>query len=85
RGGDVDSLERAYERFLAASTGGLEKLGELVRLREGEREGLFYLRNTCCLYYTSAEETKCASCCLDTTEERVANYRRVLREGVVPH
>lgn len=85
RGGDVDSLERAYQRFLAASTGGLEKLGELIRLREGEREGLFYLRNTCCLYYTSAEETKCASCCLDSTEERVANYRRVLREGVVPH
>lgn len=85
RGGDVDALEGAYERFLAASTGGLDTLGKVVRLREGDREGLFYLRNTCCLYYTSAEATKCSSCCLDATEDRVANYRRVLREGVIPH
>jgi hypothetical protein len=85
RGGDVDALEQAYRRFLDASTGGLERLGEVIRLEESGREGLFYLRNTCCLYYTSAEQTKCASCCLDSTAERVANYRRVLREGVVPH
>lgn len=85
RGGDVDALEGAYKRFLAASTGGLDRLGEVIRLREDEREGLFYLRNTCCLYYTSAEATKCSSCCLDSTEDRLANYRSVLREGVVPH
>lgn len=85
RGGDVDVLEQAYARFLAASTGGLDRLGEVIRLEEDGRAGLFYLRNTCCLYYTSAEDTKCASCCLDSIEERVANYRRVLREGVVPH
>lgn len=84
-GGDVDALERAYGRFLASSTGGLDKLGEVIRLREGDREGLFYLRNTCCLYYTATEATKCSSCCLDTTEDRLANYRRVLRDGVVPH
>lgn len=85
RGGDVDALERAYRVFLAASTGGLDRLGEVIRLRDGDREGLFYLRNTCCLYYTSAEATKCASCCLDTTDDRVANYRRVLHAGVIPH
>lgn len=84
-GGDVDRLEQAWKRFLAASTGGLDRLGEVVRLREGEREGLFYLRNTCCLYYTSAEGGLCSSCCLDSVEDRVVNYRRVLREGVVPH
>ncbi|MBE1593864.1 (2Fe-2S)-binding protein [Nonomuraea angiospora] len=85
RGGDVDLLQRAYEEFLAASTGGLEKLGEVIRLREGDREGLFYLRNTCCLYYTSDEAVKCSSCCLDSIEDRVTAYRRVLANGVVPH
>lgn len=85
RGGDVDLLERAYQRFLAASTAGLDALGTVIRLREDDREGLFYLRNTCCLYYTSAEATKCSSCCLDSVEDRIAAYRRVLAKGVVPH
>ncbi|MDP4505416.1 (2Fe-2S)-binding protein [Nonomuraea turcica] len=85
RGGDVDQLESAYQTFLTAATGGLDRLGEVIRLAEGGREGLFYLRNTCCLYYTSAEKVKCSSCCLDTVEDRVANYRRVLADGVVPH
>ncbi|SPL98694.1 unnamed protein product [[Actinomadura] parvosata subsp. kistnae] len=85
RGGDVDQLERAYETFLAAAPGNLERLGTVIRLKEDTREGLFYLRNTCCLYYTSAEKVKCSSCCLDSVEDRVKNYRRVLAEGVVPH
>jgi FhuF 2Fe-2S C-terminal domain len=85
RGGNVDRLLSSYETFMAAAGGGLERLGSVIRLREGEREGLFYLRNTCCLYYTSAEQVKCASCCLDSVEERVSKYRRVLTEDVVPH
>lgn len=85
RGGNVDLLEGAYQKFLATSTGGLDALGTVIRLREGDREGLFYLRNTCCLYYTSAEKTKCSSCCLDSVDDRIAAYRRVLAAGVVPH
>ncbi|GAA0950778.1 (2Fe-2S)-binding protein [Nonomuraea longicatena] len=83
-GGDVGQLHASYERFLAAAPV-LDPLGEVVRLQEGEREGLFYLRRTCCLYYTSAEATKCSSCCLDSVADRIANYRRVLAAGVVPH
>ncbi|MFD1934972.1 MULTISPECIES: (2Fe-2S)-binding protein [Nonomuraea] len=79
RGGDVDELEAAYHRFVAAAGNGLDRLGRVVRLREGAREGLFYLRNTCCLYYTSAEKVLCASCCLDSEADRVAHYRSVLR------
>lgn len=84
-GQDVDLLEARYNTFLASTDVGLEKLGRVIRLREGEREGLFYLRNTCCLYYTSAEQSKCSSCCLDSVEDRVANYRETLRRGVRPH
>ncbi|MBB3725831.1 hypothetical protein [Nonomuraea dietziae] len=80
RGGDVDLLEAAYHRFMAAAGGGLDRLGTVVRLREGAREGLFYLRDTCCLYYTSAEKTLCASCCLDTSQDRIAAYRAVLSD-----
>jgi ferric iron reductase protein FhuF len=83
-GQDVDLLEERYETFLAA-TEGFERLGRVVRLREGDREGLFYLRNTCCLYYTSKVADTCSSCCLESVEDRIANYRRVLREGLVPH
>ncbi|WP_204024074.1 (2Fe-2S)-binding protein [Sinosporangium siamense] len=85
RGGDVTRLHEAYETFLAASTGDLARLGDVIRLREGDREGLFYLRKTCCLYYTSAHGGKCSSCCLDSVEDRITNYRRVLADGVVPH
>lgn len=84
-GQDVDLLEERYNAFLSATDVGFEKLGRVVRLREGDREGLFYLRETCCLYYTSAEQSKCSSCCLDPVADRIANYRDVLRRGVVPH
>lgn len=84
-GADVDVLEERYATFLAATDVGFEKLGRVVRLREGDREGLFYLRNTCCLYYTSAEQSMCSSCCLDPEADRIENYREVLRGGVVPH
>lgn len=84
-GQDIDLLEERYHTFLAASDVGFEKLGRVIRLRDGDREGLFYLRNTCCLYYTSAEQSKCSSCCLDPVEDRIVNYRTVLREGVKPH
>jgi hypothetical protein len=84
-GQDVALLERGYDTFLDATDVGLERLGRVVRLREGDREGLFYLRNTCCLYYTSAVASTCSSCCLDPVEERIVNYRKVLESGVVPH
>lgn len=84
-GEDVDLLEEKYKAFLAATDVGFEKLGRVIRLRDDDRAGLFYLRNTCCLYYTSAEQSKCSSCCLDSVEDRVVNYRKVLQEGVQPH
>lgn len=84
-GHDVDLLERRYETFLDATDVGLQSLGRVIRLREGDRDGLFYLRNTCCLYYTSAVASTCSSCCLDPVEDRITNYRKVLANGVVPH
>lgn len=65
RGGDVDALQDAYRSFLAASHGGLDRLGDMIRLREDGREALFYLRNT------SAEAVKCSSRCL--TASRIAS------------
>lgn len=84
-GENIDLLEERYETFLASTDVGFEKLGRVIRLRDDDRDGLFYLRNTCCLYYTSAEQSKCSSCCLDSVEDRIVNYRTVLREGIQPH
>ena len=78
RRGDADRFERAWEQFVEAADCGLEGVGRVVRLQEGEREGLFYLRDTCCLYYTSAEAELCASCCLTPVDERLEAYRAVL-------
>jgi hypothetical protein len=83
RTGDADRFARAWDRLVAATREvgcDLDRVGDVVRLREAAREGLFYLRDTCCLYYTSAERELCASCCLTPREERVAAYRRFLRE-----
>ncbi|WP_420903273.1 (2Fe-2S)-binding protein [Streptomyces boncukensis] len=33
-----------------------------------------YLRRTCCLFYTSAEAVRCASCCLTPRATRIARY-----------
>jgi hypothetical protein len=71
----VDLLEHAYQKFLAASAGGIDALGKVIMLQEGNREELFFCENTCCLYYTSAEVTMCSSCCLDSVGDRVAAYR----------
>lgn len=84
RRGEAARFERAWATFVEAAGHGLGRLGDVVRLAEGEREGLFYLRNTCCLYYTSAEAETCASCCLLTTEDRIDSYRRFLRETPTP-
>ncbi|MDP9869720.1 MULTISPECIES: IucA/IucC family C-terminal-domain containing protein [Streptosporangium] len=84
-GAEVDVLQRAYDEFLAACPQELGRLGEMIRLAEGGREGLFYLRRTCCLFYTADHGEKCASCCLDSVEDRVTNYRRILAGGAIPH
>lgn len=54
---------------------GLARLGELAEVTraDGTRR-LHYLRRTCCLYYTSAEAVRCASCCLTPRAERLRAY-----------
>ena len=78
RKGDSARFERAWEEFLGAASVDLAALGRVVRLEEGGNEGLFYLRNTCCLYYTSAEAELCSSCCLTSEEDRITAYRSFL-------
>ncbi|MDI6407706.1 (2Fe-2S)-binding protein [Streptomyces albus] len=51
---------------------GLGELAEVTGADGGRR--LRYLRNTCCLYYTSAEAVRCASCCLTPRAERLRAY-----------
>jgi hypothetical protein len=64
-------LER-WQTFVAKAPGDLARLGEVT-----EAAGkLVYLRNTCCLYYTSENGTNtlCGSCCLTRREDRLAAY-----------
>ncbi|GAA1607195.1 hypothetical protein GCM10009789_71920 [Kribbella sancticallisti] len=64
-------LER-WETFITKAPAGLARLGEVT-----EAAGkLVYLRNTCCLYYTSDQGcgTVCGSCCLTPRPDRLAAY-----------
>ena len=61
-----------WHTFVAEAPGDLARLGE-VETAAGK---LVYLRNTCCLYYTSdaGTNTLCGSCCLTPREDRLAAY-----------
>jgi hypothetical protein len=64
-------LER-WQTFAAKAPGSLARLGD-VEIAAGK---LVYLRNTCCLYYTSevGTGTLCGSCCLTPRDERLTAY-----------
>lgn len=73
---DPGLLERRWETFVSGAPGGLAGLGEVARVRRTAdgRERLVYLRRTCCLFHTSAEAVRCASCCLTSRRERLRAY-----------
>lgn len=61
-----------WQTFITNAPAGLSRLGEVT-----EAAGkLVYLRNTCCLYYTSTKGcgTVCGSCCLTSREDRLTAY-----------
>jgi hypothetical protein len=66
-------LER-WHTFVAKAPGDLARLGDV----EQAAGKLVYLRNTCCLYYTSQSGTGtlCGSCCLTPRGDRLAAYER---------
>ncbi|MEU6061247.1 (2Fe-2S)-binding protein [Streptomyces sp. NPDC047097] len=74
--GPVDLLEERWRLLVRDAPGGLAALGETARVRgvRDGRERLVYLRRTCCLFYTSAEAVRCASCCLTDRAERLRAY-----------
>ncbi|MGW1342113.1 hypothetical protein ACWCOV_13780 [Kribbella sp. NPDC002412] len=61
-----------WQTFVSNAPGGLSRLGD-VEVAAGK---LVYLRNTCCLYYTSESGTNtfCGSCCLTPRDERLTAY-----------
>ncbi|MEV0848620.1 (2Fe-2S)-binding protein [Streptomyces sp. NPDC049954] len=76
-GAKTDLLAERWRRFAEAAPGGLGALGEMARVTTVTgRERLVYLRSTCCLFYTSAEAVRCASCCLTSRDDRLEAYAR---------
>ncbi|MEV5964977.1 hypothetical protein AB0L70_24610 [Kribbella sp. NPDC051952] len=69
---DPAYLLEQWRTFVAQAPGGLARLGD-VEIAAGK---LVYLRNTCCLYYTSevGTGTVCGSCCLTPRDERLTAY-----------
>ncbi|MFI6874663.1 hypothetical protein ACIBL6_14590 [Streptomyces sp. NPDC050400] len=73
---DPDLLERRWNQFTEHAPGDLAALGRVARVRRASSGAtrLVYLRRTCCLYYTSVEAVRCASCCLTSEGERLRSY-----------
>ncbi|WP_432096475.1 (2Fe-2S)-binding protein [Streptomyces sp. bgisy100] len=72
---DPSELALRWDEFSATAPGGIGHLGEVARVRRPDgTPRLVYLRRTCCLYYTSAEAVRCASCCLTGRAERLRAY-----------
>ncbi|NOL42420.1 (2Fe-2S)-binding protein [Kribbella sandramycini] len=74
---EEEAIEPAYllerwQTFVAKAPAGLARLGDVTQA--GGK--LVYLRQTCCLYYTSeaGNGTLCGSCCLTPRDERLAAY-----------
>jgi hypothetical protein len=69
---DAEFLLDRWQTFVAEAPGGLARLGD-VQLAAGK---LVYLRNTCCLYYTSevGKGRVCGSCCLTPRDQRLTEY-----------
>ncbi|MEU4190889.1 hypothetical protein AB0E69_03250 [Kribbella sp. NPDC026611] len=69
---NAEFLLDRWETFIAKAPGRLARLGD-VQLAAGK---LVYLRNTCCLYYTSevGKGTVCGSCCLTPRDQRLTEY-----------
>lgn len=74
---EVETVSPSYlldrwQTFVANAPGGLARLGDV----EIAGRKLVYLRNTCCLYYTSESGTNtlCGSCCLTPRDERLTAY-----------
>lgn len=61
-----------WQTFVAKAPGELARLGA-VEVAAGK---LVYLRNTCCLYYSSeaGNGARCGSCCLTPRDERLTAY-----------
>ncbi|GAA2600620.1 (2Fe-2S)-binding protein [Streptomyces axinellae] len=71
---DAEELAARWAEFTAPLPA-LARLGEPVAVVGATgRRHLRYLRRTCCLYYTSAESVRCASCCLTPRAERIRAY-----------
>ena len=61
-----------WRTFIKDAPAGLALLGDV----ETSAGKLVYLRNTCCLYYSSeaGQDTLCGSCCLTPRDERMTAY-----------
>ncbi|UNO44131.1 (2Fe-2S)-binding protein [Streptomyces sp. MST-110588] len=78
---DPALMARRWSAFARSAPGGLADLGEVATVtRPDGTPRLVYLRRTCCLFYTSAEAVRCASCCLTSVDDRLAAYARQPRQ-----
>lgn len=71
----VSEMAARWSEFAEPAPGGLSRLGDVEQvIRPDGTVRLVYLRRTCCLFYTSAEAVRCASCCLTPRTERLRAY-----------
>jgi len=73
------AVRRRAERFFAAASPWLDGLGTFERVEVGDRDGWFWTRTSCCLWFRVAERgATCDDCSLIATATLLANRRAEL-------
>jgi ferric iron reductase protein FhuF len=73
-----DAIRDAADAFFTAASPQLTGLGEFVLVDGTDRQGWFWQRSNCCLWYQTADGNKCDDCSLLEPDERLAGWRAQL-------
>jgi ferric iron reductase protein FhuF len=73
-----DAIRDSADAFFAAASPQLAGLGEFVLVDGPDRQGWFWQRTNCCLWYQTADGTMCDDCSLLDPDERLAGWRAQL-------
>jgi iron complex transport system ATP-binding protein len=74
-----DAVRTRAESFVSATTS-FEGLGAFTTVSADDREGWYWDRTSCCLWFRTPAEHYCDNCCLIPTEELTVRRVRELQE-----
>ena len=81
---DAPRIRERAETWFAAAQPWLRGLGEFVTVDAGARQGWFWARTNCCLWYQTAGASMCDDCSLLDPDARLESWRASLEPEPEP-